>query len=507
MRWFMGAAATLGTVGCLTSGDRDRIDALEADADALGEQLGMSSGDDESVEKRLQSLASEIARLTDENDDLAARLAAAEAALEGHRGQLVAIEAVLPEGGWASIGSLDAALAVGTHGDTTRDVTFGTIRDALHWLAGFRVGAEAEVTIHVPPGAWTYDEPIDVRHPDGNRIRIRGAGSNIVELVFTGAAGVVVDHGAALREIDGVTLIGTPSLAGQFGVLGRRGGAVTLGPDVVVQDFGGTGVFAWSGVVSADGVSSNDNGGHGFAAVDGGVLHASGASAARNAGAGFTASVGGVVRAPDAVATENERGLSAHEGGVLHAEDAEVVDSVGDGIGVFGAATAVVDRVEVSGSGGDGLQVGNAGFVRAVDASVTSSAENGVDVSGLGAAVADGIQVADSVEFGVKVHGASYLEADDAVVSRGGGDGVHATDRSFVRATRTKSEDNPGHGFLVQWDAMLWSNQLILRGDSHQTAYQVLHRGVLKLGAIDNPSGLDEDDDSGAAQQIYVAAP
>jgi hypothetical protein len=65
---------------------------------------------------------------------------------------------------------------------------------ALNWLAEHRIAGDASVEIRLDPGTYTFSSPLEVRHPDGDRIQIVGDPEfpESVVLEFAGTDAIVL---------------------------------------------------------------------------------------------------------------------------------------------------------------------------------------------------------------------------------------------------------------------------------------------------------------------------
>ena len=162
---------------------------------------------------------------------------------------------------------------------------FPTLQDALDAVGMMRFARRASATIKLAHGTHEFPTPVWIEHPEGRALRIIGdqdAPGSVV-LYFPASNGLVL-QGGRVELIDGLTLRGGgPTSGDHHGILVSQGGEAIVGPNVVVESFGGDGVLAeMGGFITADGVTSRSNGGDGFNARHGSIINA--ANVAENNG-------------------------------------------------------------------------------------------------------------------------------------------------------------------------------------------------------------------------------
>ncbi len=205
--------------------------------------------------------------------------------------------------------------------DTTIQIdpaqTCAAIQEALDELDGRSIAGPVTVTIELVPGTYACSDTIVVRHRDGSRIHIRGAGNAPGDVTLTfppSTDGVRLADGGALGSLENLTLQGA-DLTG-LGV-NVQNGAVTRVSDLVATGFE-WGVFAWrGGVIEGARVLANanvsgigayrggtvqledsiaaDNNDHGFLAMAGGRMYLYGCTAETNGAYGFLSYIGGLI--------------------------------------------------------------------------------------------------------------------------------------------------------------------------------------------------------------------
>jgi hypothetical protein len=151
------------------------------------------------------------------------------------------IDAVSIVGG--DIITTDTTIYVATTGsDTTGDGTssfpFLTIGKALEYLNDFSISGNALVIIDVEDGTYTaITSPIEITHPDGCRIYIRGNTSTPANVVIqtTGVNAFNIRDGINLNLIDGLTL--TNSSLSSVGIAISYGSYAEIGSNMVIDNF------------------------------------------------------------------------------------------------------------------------------------------------------------------------------------------------------------------------------------------------------------------------------
>lgn len=207
-------------------------------------------------------------------------------------------------------------------GTITADATlhvpddFADVQVALTYLADKSIRSDVVVTIQVADGTYTNYDPIDVTHPQGNRIHLLGNTTtpSSCTIEFTGN-GVTVKDGNRLGLVDGFTLKGNAGTAS--GVYAYNGSSITCGENLVVRDFN-QGVFSYAGSnIVADGVTSSYNTGNGFYAKSA-TLTANNATASYNQTSGVVSSNGASVVFANSLSEYNSLyGIQAYWNGTI----------------------------------------------------------------------------------------------------------------------------------------------------------------------------------------------
>jgi hypothetical protein len=260
----------------------------------------------------------------------------------------------------------DDAITVGATGD------FATLPEALDSLAGKIIPPDMMVTIAVEDATYMFNSSLVINHPYGDRIEIIGNQTNPEQVVFDFGPndGIVVENGNAIGLIDGVTIQGDGT-AGRSGVHASNNATIKLGANVVVQDFGHSGVKASAGgVVWANGVTSRDNGRYGFLATENGTIHAM-ASLAQNNSDGYIATINSTIIATNSTASGNtNRGFLSVGGSYIYANGCTSTGN-DDGFHAAYASNMIARGSVASGNSSYGFVVWQSSYLdaRGLDAS------------------------------------------------------------------------------------------------------------------------------------------
>lgn len=300
---------------------------MEATLAGLEARLAATETDLADTRYDLAAAEAELAALQDEDVALQAAIDATDEDVAGLGSDLAALRARVTanEDGLAALPVAPVGLI---EADLTLDVpgAFADIPAALDWLDGWLIATDATVTIQVAPGAYTHSAPIEVAHPDGDRIWISGDPANptTVQITFDDTDGFVVSKARALGRLEGLQLIGTGVGGENHAVAASDSGYVKVA-DLVISGFTGAGLYASrEGVVQAIDDSIAVSGcTWGYAAFDGGNIRARGSTATNNVSHGYTASRHSFIRAEECTATGNGgTGYSTNLASVIYATEA-----------------------------------------------------------------------------------------------------------------------------------------------------------------------------------------
>jgi len=365
------------------------VDATTADVTSIAAELAALTALVEANGTASSTNAAAITSLQTETDNLRADVAALQSALTDAEAEL----AVLSDAGFVDDAWVTSQIASATSGlaseewvsgnaptmvteDVTIDVSDAAgVLDALTMLNHQRVLPGATVTLAVADGTYDFEDTLDISHVDGQRLRIVGNETTPASVLFRfpeGVTGLRVDDGDALGWVDGITFDGDDSQP-IAGVVAVRGATLRLGPNVVVQGFGGHGVLsARNSTVSAEGSTSQNNGRRGFFAFGGSHLRVEDVTATQNGEEGIRASLASGVEADGAVANNNgENGIEANTGGSMWADGAVANDNGDSGFKTWGNSVIWAPDGEANGNGqhgyaGHGLSMMSADDTEAV---------------------------------------------------------------------------------------------------------------------------------------------
>lgn len=356
------------------------------------------------------------------------------------------------------------------------DGGFETVAEAVASLDDVCIPADEDVRIEVAPGEHVAQPPVVLRHPQGDRIRIVGAGSDVTVLHFDRQA-IIADHGRSIRLVDGVTLRG-PEDAAEGGsvsmIVAQRGGRVVLGQDVRVVDAGLHAIHAGDrGEVVADRLHVEGCGGDGLRAENAGWIRAEGATVERcesGAQALFKATI----------IAHNARVIGARSAGFRAAHGAEVF------VRNFGRADGHVDCDAADGEpacagaydGGEaapGFVVEDGGYLLATG---TRAERNQIGfVCRTGATLR--AQASQAIENDLDGYEADacVLFARDAVALRNGGQGFQAANNATADLLGATADDNERYGAAIETAAYAVLTDFVSNNNS-VAGYLIRHHGL-----------------------------
>lgn len=255
------------------------------------------------------------------------------------------------------------------------------LQDALDALENVRIAPGITVTLQLDAYTYTSHVPIEIDHPDGARIAIVGDPTDPANVVlsFPDSEGIHVADNGALGLLDGVTLQGSgTSSDGMHGVEVETGAMARLG-DVILDDWGDTGVFVHSGgvVVTDEGASVEITGSYGQGAMvqNGGVLELHNANIAANQDQQVGAWGGSVVDLTDATVTGHIgpfESVRASSGSFVQGEGL-TIDGGGNALYVENASAAFLDNATISDCSGYGALVYKSSSLTMLDTTIDSS--------------------------------------------------------------------------------------------------------------------------------------
>jgi hypothetical protein len=304
-------------------------------------------------DERLDELESLVAAQASEIDALEGRIAEQTTAVDGLAtltdGRIDALETTtdaLSETTTTlsseSVRMLAEPITIAVPGD------FEDLPSAIASLAGTRFGPGTTAEIQLADGTYTFDEPLSIYHPEGERLRIVGNVEHpeAVVLLFNGCPGLRVNN-ATLGHLDGVTIRSDGTDPNADGITVSRG-SLTTGEHVVIEDFPSEGLVSnFQSVVTAIGAIARRNG-RGFLAANGSTMIVDDAQAIDNTGDGFVAS-SAYLRAHRAVSRGNRDGFYAYFGASIIATEAVADENLRRGFNA--SSQSLIDASEASAVG------------------------------------------------------------------------------------------------------------------------------------------------------------
>jgi hypothetical protein len=241
--------------------------------------------------------------------------------------------------------------------DTTIQIdpaqTCAAIQQALDELDGRSIAGPVTVTIELVPGTYACSDTIVVRHRDGSRIHIRGAGNAPGDVTLTfppSTDGVRLADAGALGSLENLTLQGA-DLTGvginvqngavarvsdlvatefEWGVFASRGATIVGAQVLATANSNGIGAYR-GGTVELEDSSAADNGNSGFFALAGGRMHLYGCTSETNGAYGFVSYIGGLVETDGMALSNGASGFRVDQDSTLF-----TVGAVATGNGWYG---------------------------------------------------------------------------------------------------------------------------------------------------------------------------
>lgn len=309
------------------------------------------------------------------------------------------------------------------------DYDYHDINQALDSLNQMLIPPDVTVTIRVADNEtpYTYETPVVIDHPNGDRIRIIGneAEKAKVVLAFGDCHGFLV-NGTKLGWLNGFRIVGSPQAKGKHGIYLEDGAVVHAGEALETSSWGGSGVVAANGsVFRGAGMVSTNNGENGYFATDRGTLRVDRSESTGNGRSGYLALRGSTLNAEASTAQGNlYGGFSAEVGSTLWAAGSSAESNGKCGFCAF--RQSVVD----------------AGML---------------DNTGALAAYNDGP--------GFHVEEGSTVFADDSIARDNQYSGYFAYMNATLSASRGQAVENHAHGFDCQWGSTCWAYDAVAKGN------------------------------------------
>lgn len=243
---------------------------------------------------------------------------------------------------------------------------FSSFAAAWAFVRNAKISQAATVTINLRDGVYNFTNPLNLTHPEGNRLQIVGNQTNpqAVVLNFTSCDGLQIFENAMFGYINGVRIVGNASSVTR-GVLCQQARLV-LGPNVQISGFG-TGLRAVQNAdVTASNVTISNCTGFGIAAERGATVLAVSAVISNigtsTTGTGLQSIIGSTVRADSAqVSYCAESGFLCGYGSSLYAPGCRAT-FCGWGVGAVDGSYAYVINCQ-TGRNTVGFFAGNGGRI------------------------------------------------------------------------------------------------------------------------------------------------
>ena len=420
-------------------------------------------------------------------------------------------EAGLANGNFSKLLTSHLDLYVATSGsDTTGDGTellpWATPHRAMRELFDFIITPEASATVHIADGQYTFSEPLEIGHPNGERIKVFGgsvgsskpSSSDLTGNAETGnTAGSLAFNDAVLAGYyntrwqfnapqallctsgNGVTLdqilvrgAGQSTTAGLY----LKGGSVNLGinysgnvafcncslgvevaarslkaPGIQVANCN-TGLSVSGGRAELDSLVVANCSEHGID-CSGGYLQAMTATSQRNGSSGVRAYGTAVVEfSYSNCSFNNGDGIEARGAAAVTANSSKLCNQSRSGALVSGSASVNLDSAQVSGNQMNGLSASEHATLSAGYGQILSNGQVGLSVSGCATVKVSGASISSHPQVGVSVNGPAYLDAFGATISSNTGGGVSIQQGGTLYLVQASLYGNGGLGIKVQGD-------------------------------------------------------
>ncbi len=210
--------------------------------------------------------------------------------------------------------------------------------EAWAFLRGKTIADGATVTIKLDDGEYDFEAGKSwlIDHQGGQQLRIEGnaADPRKVTLRFTGADGIVVKNGKALKYLNGVTIVANNGVEKEYsGVLVSNGSVLGGGGAIVARGFSVGFVIQGSSFMYAEGsaergLMATENK-YGYFVDAGSTLLAAYAVASNNTEQGFRVTLDSTLRARYAQAIGSQHGFYAGSRGYMYVLDSNAAGPAG----------------------------------------------------------------------------------------------------------------------------------------------------------------------------------
>ncbi len=299
--------------------------------------------------------------------------------LSGNGGKLVRVNA-----GATALEAYDSG-TITTNTTLNVPAAYATLAAAFTYLRTKTIAPGVTVTISIAAGTHDYSgASVSMNHPQGDQIRVVGAGSGSTVLTWLGTAtgidALTVTDGNVLGYIDALHITRTAHAGSSIstGLLANNAAAIICGSDIKVSNHyygtaarygsyikydsnevdgaGDVGIWAYVGstVDCSSAIVTNtadplQSLGFGIQAEYGSTINCDSASSSGNKIAGIASLSGSTVRAPSATANTNTgSGLFARDGGVIEAIGATANNNTRYGIEEYTSGRVVDGTANVT---------------------------------------------------------------------------------------------------------------------------------------------------------------
>ncbi|MFH1467543.1 MAG: right-handed parallel beta-helix repeat-containing protein [Pseudomonadota bacterium] len=283
---------------------------------------------------------------------------------------------------------------------------------ALAELDGRRISNDVTVTLELDPASFLFTAPLVFAHPDGQRIRIEGAGAGSTTLVFDTTDGVIVEGGSALGYLGDLTISGLGQDAD--GLTVTNSSAVTVG-DLSVEGFASAGIqIDQNSTLDQELLGSVAISDCGYGALIGGSSYANLAQAdvSDTSSNGYHAYMGSALHAERATSTDTgSSGFYAYEGSVINAPYATATNAGGDGFRAYVGSTIIADSSSAINSAADGYYINWGSYLYGRWARVETAGDDGFTAGAYSGIAAENSYVEGVADYAYATGGNSYINA------------------------------------------------------------------------------------------------
>lgn len=350
---------------------------------------------------------------------------------------------------------IDSDLALSVPGTAPDGASLPNVGAAMAWLDRYSIASDVLVDINVS-GSVQEPATLQLRHRDGDRVRIVDF-TGTSELRFAqGGAGVLVSQGRSGGTIDGLDLAGDGA---DYGLDVRQGGTLVVDSSsdpVTISGFASHGaVVHLGGYLQADETTFSSNGGAGFAAYRGGVGTCIDCTASGNGSYGLNAIRHSFVDADGATSDNNAGGLASLAGSTMRCEGCSLTGNALDGALVQWGSTLEASTAAAENNQGRGFYVryGSAADLAGVTADGNTS--TGIEASEASAVSASLAGADGNLGRGAAASWNSYLSASQSTLENNGLEGLSCSVGAAAYAANSSFLNNGGYGVVFNDAAII----------------------------------------------------